>query len=178
METGAQHAVLTALGADRPGLVDEVTRFIAEHDGNLEDGRMVNLRGQFVMMLLVAAPPAAMQRLRADLPALAAESRVHADLTPAADARPTTGAAIPYRLSAWSLDHPGLVQSIAHVLRERDVNIESVETTLQSAPITGAPLFAMEFVISVPAKASLPELRLALGAVCDSLNIDWKLEAP
>ncbi len=46
--------VLTAVGDDRPGLVDEVTRYITERGGNLEDSRMVNLRGQFAMMMLVA----------------------------------------------------------------------------------------------------------------------------
>jgi len=28
--SGVQHAVLTAIGPDHPGLVDEVTRFVAE----------------------------------------------------------------------------------------------------------------------------------------------------
>ena len=47
------HAILTALGTDRPGLVDEVSQFIFEHGGNIEDSRMVNLRGQFAIMLLL-----------------------------------------------------------------------------------------------------------------------------
>jgi predicted amino acid-binding ACT domain protein len=48
-----QHAILTAVGDDRPGLVDDVTRFIFERGGNIEDSRMVNLRGQFAMMVLI-----------------------------------------------------------------------------------------------------------------------------
>ena len=47
------HAILTALGIDRPGLVDEVSRFIYDRGGNIEDSRMVNLRGQFAIMVLV-----------------------------------------------------------------------------------------------------------------------------
>ena len=43
-----RHAVLTAIGDDRPGLVAEVTRYVLERGGNLEDSRMVNLHGQFV----------------------------------------------------------------------------------------------------------------------------------
>jgi len=61
--------------------------------------------------------------------------------------RVTTSAALPFRLTTRAMDHPGLVQSVAHALRAMNVNIESAETTLQSAPITGAPLFEMEFVV-------------------------------
>ena len=43
------HAILTALGTDRPGLVDEVSQFIFQHGGNIEDSRMLNLRGQFAI---------------------------------------------------------------------------------------------------------------------------------
>lgn len=170
-----QHVVLTAVGADRPGLVDEVALYIAQRGGNLEDSRMVNLHGQFAMMMLVGGAGDVVDALGADLPSLAAASSVHVELMPATGEGTATSVAMPYRLHAWSIDHPGLVQSVAHVLREHSVNIESAETSLQSAPVTGAPLFSMEFVISVPAETSAVSLREALGAVCDELNIDWQL---
>jgi glycine cleavage system transcriptional repressor len=172
-----RHAVLTALGADRPGLVSEVTRFISERGGNLEDSRMLNLHGQFAMMMLVSGSDEVVERLRADLGALDRDSRIHAELTEADIGRSTTAAAMPYRLTASAMDHPGLVQSVARVLGSLDVNIESVDTTLQPAPITGVPLFEMEFVVSVPPGTPLTKLREALGRVCDALNIDWQLTA-
>jgi glycine cleavage system transcriptional repressor len=175
--SGTHHAVLTAIGADRPGLVDEVSRFVSERGGNLEDSRMVNLHGQFVIMMLVEGSGQVMEKLRAELDALAAKSRIHVELTSADMGRATTSAALPFRLTTRAMDHPGLVQSVAHALRAMNVNIESAETTLQSAPITGAPLFAMEFVVSVPTATPVAELREALGRLCDDLNIDWELTA-
>src|SRR5688572_18728250 len=50
---GMTHVILTAIGTDRPGLVDEVSRYIFDRGGNIEDSRMVNFRGQFAMMVLV-----------------------------------------------------------------------------------------------------------------------------
>src|SRR5690242_8539068 len=61
------HAILTALGADRPGLVDEVSRFIFERGGNIEDSRMVNLSGQFAMMVLLGGDEPALSKIRAEL---------------------------------------------------------------------------------------------------------------
>lgn len=172
------YAVLTAIGTDRPGLVDEVAAYVARRGGNLEDSRMVNLHGQFAMMMLVSGGESVMERLTEDLGELQAASAIHADLV-SADMTPSgsRGPAIPYRLTTSAMDHPGLVQSVAHVLRELDVNIESAETTLQQAPITGTPLFEMELVVAVPAGMPVARLRDAVGAACDELNIDWQLTA-
>jgi len=170
------YAVLTAIGADRPGLVDEVSAYVLERGGNLEDSRMVNLHGQFAIMMLVSGGDSVISRLTKELGDLQAASALHADLVPA-DMTPAAGRApaIPYRLTTSAMDHPGLVQSVAHVLRELGVNIESAETTLQQAPITGTPLFEMELVVAVPAGMPVARLRDAVGAACDELNIDWQL---
>ncbi len=172
------HAVLTVLGGDRPGLVDEVSAFVLDCGGNLEDSRMVNLRGQFAIMMLVAGSEKVMVRLRDKLGTLRREGGVHAELTETDVDQPrTAGTTIPYRLTTTAMDHPGLMQSIAHLLRAMNVNIESADTTLRCAPVTGTPLFEMEFVLSVSTETSVAELREAVGRVADELNMDWQLAA-
>ena len=180
-----QHVILTALGDDRPGLVDEVSAFIFERGGNIGDSRMVNLRGQFAMMVLIAGSQQTVDRIHGDLPALSARTKLHADLRPADidRGRPTGAApsapadALAYRLSATAIDQSGLVHRIAHALREQGVNIESMDTRLASAPYTGAPMFEMDLVIAVPRSTPIGQLRQQLGRLCDELNIDWQLEA-
>lgn len=172
------HAVLTAVGDDRPGLVDEVTRFITERGGNIEDSRMVNLRGQFAMMMLIAGDEESMVRLGDGLGALRRDCRVHAELRPAdAGSAIGQGPALPFRLTTWAMDHPGLMQSVSHLLAEKGVNIESAGSSLRPAPYTNTPLFEMELVVSVPVATPVAELREALGELCDELNIDWQLTA-
>ena len=173
-----RHVVLTAIGADRPGLVDEVAGWVHEQGGNLEDSRMVNLRGQFAMMLLVSGDEGVVGRLLDKLPGLVQQSRLRVELMEVeAGASARVEPAIPYRLTTSAMDHPGLVQSVAHALRELGVNIESAETTLQQAPITGTPIFEMVLVVSVPAATPVARLRERLGRTCDELNIDWQLTA-
>src|SRR3954465_9249502 len=113
------HAILTAIGADRPGLVDEVSQFIFDRGGNIEDSRMVNLRGQFAMMVLVGGSEEALRKVELELDALAHSSRLRAEVQPAeAERTPATRDAIPYRLTATAIDQQGLVHRIAHVLRD------------------------------------------------------------
>jgi glycine cleavage system transcriptional repressor len=172
------HAILTAIGTDRPGIVDELSQFIFDRGGNIEDSRMVNLRGQFAMMVLVAGSADAAGRIGADLPEFAKRSGMQAELRPAAAERPkgTAGAeALPYRLVGTGIDQPGLVHRMAHLLREMNVNIESLETRLTPAPYTGAPMFELEALLSVPRATQLSQLRQKLGAACDEINMDWDL---
>jgi len=170
------HAILTAIGPDRPGLVDEVSAVIFRHGGNIADSRMVNLRGQFAMMLLVGADHAALQALEAELPQLEAATHLRCQLHPAGEPA-DTAAAMPFRLCATALDQPGLVHRICTVLHEADVNIESMQTSLSHAPVTGSPLFEMELVLSVPRSVSLAHLRRSLDELCDRINVDYQLNA-
>lgn len=171
------HAILTALGSDRPGLVDEVSQFIFQHGGNIEDSRMVNLRGQFAMMVLVGGEEATLARIRNELGGFAKSARLHAQIAPTDANRPAAQPAMPYRLTATAMDQAGLVHRIAHVLRTLEVNIESMETQLSAAPITGAPTFEMELLMSVPRQTPISKLREQIGKLCDELNIDWQLAA-
>ena len=171
----SNHAILTAIGADRPGLVDEVSRFIFDRGGNIEDSRMVNLRGQFAMMVLVGGDEPTLKRIEAEASQLK-QNGLRAELVPAGPAAVQRGQAIPYRLTATALDQPGLVHRIASLLRGAGVNIESMDTHLTSAPITGAPMFEMELIIAIPASTPIGKLRQDVGRMCDEMNIDWRME--
>jgi glycine cleavage system regulatory protein len=103
---------------------------------------------------------------------------LRADLTPV---RPKEGganvAAMPYRLTATAMDQPGLVKNLSHLLRTANVNIESLETKLSPAPITGAPMFEMELLMAVPRQTPIGKLREDLERLCNELNIDWQMSA-
>jgi glycine cleavage system transcriptional repressor len=171
------HVILTAIGPDRPGLVDEVSEFAFSRGANIEDSRMVNLRGQFAMMVLLGGGDETIARLRQDLGSLDQQTSLHAELHEAKAAAAAAGVdALPFRLTGTALDQPGLVHRVSHLLREVHVNIESLETRLRPAPYTGAPMFDMELILAVPRTTSLSQLRQNLSKLCDELNVDWELQ--
>jgi len=172
------HAILTALGTDRPGLVDEISRFIFDSGGNIEDSRMVNLRGQFAIMLLVAGTSETLAKFREGLARFAQASGLHVEMRPLQDGPASTaGPGRRYRLVATAIDQPGIVHRVSHTLRQMVVNIESLETRFTPSPYTGAPLFEMELTLSVPVELAVAQLRQNLAATCDALNVDWELRA-
>ncbi len=70
------------------------------------------------------------------------------------------------------MDHPGIVQRVVGILHGHRVNIESLDTRLQRAPLSGAPLFDLTLEASVPVDASIPGIKEELLALAAELNLD------
>ena len=168
--------VVTAVGPDRPGIVGELTGHLHEAGANLLDSRMVNLRGQFALVVLFEhADGAAGERLAQSLPQVGERMGLRLTVTrQGPSARAAEG--VPFRLKTYSMDRPGIVHRVTRLLQTHGVNIEELETRQESAAFSGAPLFLMEMRLTVPPALAVRKLRSELEALCDSLNCDVDLE--
>ena len=173
------HLVITAVGADRPGLVDELTAYLFEVGANVADSRMVNLGGQFALLMLTEVPQDQVDSVRADASDIG--RRIGLTVTVSADtirpADPSAAGGLPYRLKVRAMDQPGIVHRITHLLHHHEVNIEELQTRLQPGSYTGTPLFNMDLRMAVPANVQVKSLRDELQQLCDSLNCDAEVTA-
>ena len=167
--------IVTAVGPDRPGIVGELTANVHAASGNIIDSRMVNLRGEFAMMILLEAPADTAAVLERDLPHLGQQMGLRLSVTPQERAaEPVRG--LPYRLKTYSMDQPGLVARLTKVLRDHGVNIEDLEARQESAAFVGGMLFLTEMRLTVPADVSLGKLRRELESVGNELTCDVDLD--
>jgi glycine cleavage system transcriptional repressor len=168
--------IITAVGPDRPGIVGELTAHLHGAGGNILDSRMVNMRGEFAMMILLEAAEDAAGKLARDLPGHGDRIGLQLGVKPqqAGGARATDG--IPYRLKTYSMDQPGILARLTAVLRAMGVNIEELEARQDSAPFAGSPLFSTEMRITVPRGVPLAQLRRELETVGNELNCDVDLD--
>lgn len=167
--------VVTAVGPDRPGLVGEFTGPIFAAGANLADSRMVNLRGQFAILLLVEGDAAALAKVREELPRAAETSGLRVSFTTQLDGAPQKSG-VPYRIKTYSMDQPGIVHRVSTLLQQHHVNIESLQTRLESGAFMGSPLFTMELHITVPPTVQVKGLRREIDALADTLNCEIDLE--
>ena len=170
-----QQLIVTAVGTDQPGIVEQFTGHLHVAGANVLDSRMVNLRGQFAIIALFEANDEAAAGLRLSLPALAERMGFRLTLVDAG-ARVQATAGIPFRLKTYSMDQPGIVHRVSEVLRVFGVNIEDLTTRQESAPFIGTTLFLMEMRLTVPSAVAIRELRSRLKSLCDSLNCDMDFE--
>lgn len=173
------YVVLTAVGPDRPGLVDILGAYIFERGGNVESSRMATLGGEFAIVMLVGGEPAATRAIENDADTLIHEAKLICHVRPTTDPdqhRPAVPS-MPFHLVATSMDHPGIVRAIAHHLAQRGVNIETLDTAVEQAPHTGTSLFRMSARVGLPAEVNVPKFRSELNALAESLNVDLQFTA-
>ncbi|NUQ73354.1 MAG: hypothetical protein HUU21_07350 [Polyangiaceae bacterium] len=165
--------VITAVGPDRPGLVREISGHIHAAGANLADSRMVNLRGHFALLVLVEGSAEVLAKTREAVRVAAPGMGLTVTFSdePAAAQR----AGVPYRLKTYSMDQPGIVHKVTMFLEEQGINIEELESSLDSAPFMGTSIFTMEVLLSVPTGVSVKELRQSLENLGAALNCDIDL---
>ncbi len=169
------HLLLTGVGEDRPGIVESLTRAIADYGGNLEESRMAVLGGEFAIIMLVSAPASAIEALESDQVKLGEQTglTIHLRRT---EKREPGGDVLRYHVEALSMDHPGIVNSVTDFFSRRNINIESLSTETYAAAHSGAPMFALDMIVEIPAGEKIAELRQRFVDFCDELYIDASLE--
>jgi glycine cleavage system transcriptional repressor len=167
--------VISAIGADRPGIVKDLSRTVTEAGCNIEDSRMTVLGGEFALILLVSGPWNAVAKLDAALPNL--QKRLELTLvSKATEGRATRDNMVPYVVDVVSMDHPGIVQGVAEFFSSRNINVEDMSTWTYAAAHTGTPMFSLNMTVSVPADVHIGRLRQEFTEFCDDLNLDATLE--
>ncbi|MDQ4068686.1 MAG: ACT domain-containing protein [Actinomycetota bacterium] len=168
------HFAVTAVGADRPGIVAAVTRAFVDHGCNIEDSTMTILRGQFAMMLVVDAPPGVgASQLEYALATPAAELDLVVAVRPASDEAGDLPEGGSWTVSVHGADRPGIVHGVTSLLAERWVNIVDLSTRVVGSP--ERPGYTMVLEVTLPPGAEPEELERALEAKAAELGVACRL---
>jgi glycine cleavage system transcriptional repressor len=163
---------VTVVGRDRPGIVAALSRVLVGQRCNLEDTEMTVLRGQFAMILIVAAPASL---TAADLKGTLVSGTADFDLAVTAGMIPEPAGSLSlpgatrWSVTLYGSDRPGIVAGITGILAEQGVNIVSMETRVIGDP--GQPVYAMSLDVEVPGDASGPVVARRLGERADELGV-------
>lgn len=160
--------LLIAHGPDQPGVMDDLSQCIVDHRLNVRDSRVINLGGQFAMLMTVSGDDAALTSFRERLPQCGRRLGVETHFADAAAAAPRD--ALPYRLRASGRDRAGVLNRLSHLLRVLQVNIESLESEV--APAEAGGCFTLTMLLSVPRHVPIPKLREYLDQVFSELDAE------
>ena len=167
--------VISALGADRAGIVDELSNIIYTHELNIEDSRMTVLGGEFAILLLVSGKQSALEQLQAMSADIEQALQMRLLIKATTESAPAANS-IPYSVEVTAIDHPGIVGNISRFFSSRNINIVNLQTERYAAPHTGSPMFALHMTIGLSADTNIAQLRDAFTEVCDELNLDAELK--
>lgn len=166
------HVAVTAVGADRPGIVAAVTGVLLEHGGNLEDTAMTRLGGHFAMVLVVEVVEDA-AALEAALADAAAPLGLVVTVRPIAEVADADDVGEPYFVSVHGADRPGIVHRVASVLADHGANIVDLATHQLTTDAGTGYVVLLEVLVPGDADA----LRAALEATAADLGVDVTVRA-
>jgi glycine cleavage system regulatory protein len=170
------YLVLTIIADDRPGLVDSLAATIGAHSGNWLESNMSQLAGKFAGILRVSVATDSAAALVAALNALGTSGTGMKLVIEQVDGVKSGNGADAARealtLELVANDRPGIVSEISRTLAELAVNVESLTSFCEPAPMSGEPLFRARVELSMPAALRCGELRARLEGLADDLMVE------
>lgn len=164
-----KNVVVTFVGKDKAGLVDQLATIVVGHEGNWLGSSMSHLAGQFAGILQVELPELQLAKFSLALGKLE-------DLHTLIQEGHTTSGDIEaeelLNIEIVCNDRSGIVQEITKALHSVDANIEQLGSQLESAPNTGSLLFRANITALLPAHSSIEQLTEAIEQLGDDVMVD------
>ena len=167
-----KYMILFAICKNRLGIVDEVTNYLFERKANILDSRMAVMGGHFSITCLFSCSSAELETVKADMKSLTnlgLATSLHEADNP--ESMQTEGS-VPLKLEVISMDHPGIIQNVVHILKENNICILSLDTELKPMPHTGAPIFDLNIDASVPESKSVEKVKGKLEDLASEMDLD------
>jgi glycine cleavage system regulatory protein len=165
--------VLTVIGPDKPGLVEQLSKTILQHKGNWLESGFSRLGGKFTGILVVSVDEEQVAPLQASLQNLQTSGlRITAEVSDDSERSETLR---PLTLELIGHDKPGIVKDISQALASRQINVESLNTELVSGSMSAELLFKAEAHLLAPETLDIDELQSALENIASDLMVDITL---
>jgi glycine cleavage system regulatory protein len=161
--------VMTIISPDRTGLMEAVSRAVADHGGNWLESRMCRLGGEFAGILRIELPAAKKSALIAALQKLQTDGL---QIVVREDAPVAAAAGRQTKLEIVGADRPGIVREITSALARAGVNVEEFSSEVASAPMSGETLFKAGARLRLPAHCDLAALKRDLEKIAADLLVD------
>ena len=157
--------IITAIGVDKPGLVNKITSIINQNNGNIENSKMIKIEDQFAIIIDFSCLEN-LDNMKSKLD-LIQDLKISYKVIKRLD--------VPSKSSATYLikgaDDQGIINTISNYFKDNNLNIVEIDTFTEAAPITGSPLFNMRVTIEYNHSTDLNKIRENLYEICSNLNL-------
>jgi glycine cleavage system transcriptional repressor len=167
--------VLTLSGRDRVGIVERVSKEVLKFNGNVEASRMSRLGGEFAMLMLISISLPNFENLKNGIEELKAEGFTITTCPTEATETGKYNGWLPYQVEVRGADHEGIIYRITQHLAKYNINIETMDTNMVKAPMSGTPLFMITATLLVAPDLAYAALRKDLDSIGNDLNVEIEL---
>ncbi|WNN43285.1 MULTISPECIES: glycine cleavage system transcriptional repressor [Winslowiella] len=170
------HLVITALGVDRPGIVNTITRHVSSCGCNIEDSRLAMLGDEFTFIMFLSGSWNAITLIESTLPLKGAElellivmKRTNASSRPA---MPST-----VRVQVEVTDSPHIIERFTDLFYSHQMNIAELVSRTQPAEENQPPLLYIQITAHSPASQDASFIEQAFNKLCTELLAQGTISA-
>lgn len=163
--------IIALVAPDHPGIVNELSALLAEHQASWQDSRMAQLSGQFAGVLQVHLSTQRVASLEAQLNLFEQKHQIKLMMLPAATEVEQIEYA-QYQCTVVGQDRIGFIEDISQAIRSVGANIEELSSHTQEIPMYSGSVFHAQLQIALPTEVSDELLLEALEAADNSFMID------
>ena len=176
-----QNVLVTILCRDRPGIIYQASRILADCRLSIIEVSQTTLLGEFAGLFSCALPEGVeLCDVNQDLERKLAESgliHVIREITPGALPPVSPASHEPYVVTVRGRDRHGLIPEFAGTMSGFDINIDTLRAvSLPSLETQTEKKVVMFFELSVPKSVNQSALRQALDLTADSLGMEMSLQ--
>jgi len=169
--------ILTAIGPDKPGLVELLSTTLAEHRANWQQSNMSRLAGQFAGILIASVDTERVDALLKALNDLEGRGLKVSVVTEADNSAtaPNLYSGQTLTLELIGHDKAGIVRDISRALAGFNISVDELTTEVVSGSMSAELLFKAEASLRVPEGTNLDDLQESLEAIASDLMVDLTL---
>ncbi len=165
-----QYLAVTAMGTDRPGIVNKLAKLTASCDCDIIDSRVAIFGNEFSLIMLVGGSYAAIARLENELPVHAAQWELLTICKRTSEHTPVDFTA---RLVVEfeGQDRRGTMKQITQFLADRELDLAGFTSTARKKDNDDSGLQQVEVRINATARVDLDALEHSFSELADGLNL-------
>ena len=163
------HMVVTAMGADRPGLVSRLARLASECDCDIVDSRMALFGNEFTLIMMISGSWTAITKIETLLPSLSVELELLMVMKRTSKHTPPNYISR-IEVSVNGKDQRGTMKSITEFLADRSLDLAAVRSHADE-DLTQNILFT----INVPEKVDLIKLEKSIHQLATELELECSI---
>ena len=165
--------VLSILAGDRPGLVEVLSKVVADASGNWIDSSMTRLGGEFAGIVRVTIPEGEVAAFEKAMAGLSADGITTLVRRGGQDVTPPAGQIA--RIELTGSDQPGIVHEVSRILAQLGVSIDDLQTEIFTGSMSGGHLFSARARIIIPDNVNSDQLLEALEETASDLMVEIEL---
>ncbi|CUU24872.1 glycine cleavage system transcriptional repressor [Duffyella gerundensis] len=163
------HLVITALGVDRPGIVNAITRHVSSCGCNIEDSRLAMLGDEFTFIMLLSGSWNAITLIESTLPLKGADMELLIVMK-----RTNARAQPPMPATVWVqvevTDSPHIIERFTDLFDSNQMNIAELVSRTQPAQDALPPQLFIQITAHSPASRDASSIEPAFHQLCTELQ--------